>query len=307
MVLLYITIIKRYVHRLLLFFGVGFILLGLWSCNLLTINENLSEYPTVYPSLEKSEINALNAEFQSANNNHICSTLNQYGFTGYSEIFFIDGESPCANRNVVRQEINEIDTLITVAKKSLLKNKTYTGVEDTAGLMIKEIMPINGCTICEGPDYNNVPIELKITFGSQFVDTTEVLNTEITVFVDAKGVNRIWGNWYSEFSRPGFVNYGYEDVQQGMVGWQIDMRPFTGEEQIYTVREEDVRTRPKRVILPHENKNEEVLEIRTSWAVPITYNHTNNNFAGWTAYIDIEEGTLIKLTAAEHNRIKLNL
>ncbi|WP_421774205.1 hypothetical protein [Gracilimonas sp.] len=264
------------------------------SCNLLTVDEEASDYPTTFPAIEFSELDQMNQEYQAANNGHICSTLNKYGFTGYSEIFFESGESPCANREVVRIEIEQTDTLITAAKAALLKNSTYTGVNDTSKLIITELLPIRGCTICEGPGLNNVPIELKITFAEQEVDSNEVIGADITVVVDAEGVNRIWGNWYSDFEAPGFVNYGYEEVQSGMIGWQIDMRPFTGEESIYTVQENDISGKPERVYLPIENESEQQLEIRTCWAIPISYSQ-GPDFEGWIAYVDIEEGFLVDL------------
>lgn len=265
------------------------------ACNLLTVDESLSDYPTVFSSIGLSDLEQMNDEYQADNNGHICSTLNRYGFTGYSEVLFEDGVSPCLSRDIVRVEMDNTDTLVTAAKESLLKNSSYTGVVDTSQLIPTELLPLYGCTICDGPDVNSVPIEWKITFSDQKVDTVQVVGTEIVVFIDALGVNRIWGNWYADFKKPGFVIYGYEEVQQNMVGWQIDMRSYTGEEAIYTVREQDVTNRPKRVYLPYENEDKGQLEIRICWAVPIQYD--GDDFDGWMAYVDIQEGFLVDLKA----------
>lgn len=269
--------------------------MGIISCNLLSVDESLADYPTVYSSIGFSDLEQMNEEYQSANNNHICSTLNRYGFTGYSEIFFEDGVSPCLTRDVVRVVMDNTDTLVSAAKKSLQKNSSYTGVQDTSLLTVKEVLPLYGCTICDGPNVNSVPIEWKVTFGNQFVDSVEVLDTEIAVFIDAVGVNRIWGNWYPDFEVPGFVIYGYEEVQENMIGWQIDMRPYTGEENIYTVKEQDVTTIPERVYLPIEDEGDRKMEVRVCWAVPIHYE--GENFEGWVAYVDIQEGFLVDLKA----------
>jgi hypothetical protein len=78
-----------------------------------------------------------------------------------------------------------------------------------------------------------------------------------------------------------------------MVGWQIDMRQFTGEQQIYTIQPEDLEGRPEKVLFPLENNDQNHLEIRYCWAVPVNYQ--GDNFNGWWAYIDIEEGLLIDL------------
>jgi hypothetical protein len=266
------------------------------SCDLLTVDEDAKSYPTVYSPLERSTVEEMNASYQAANNHHICSTLNVYGFTGFSELFFVDGESPCVNRPVVRIEMTNTDTLEQAAKKALLLNSAYTGVTDTTRLILTNMEPLPGCIICEGPSENRVNIEWKLTYANQRVDTVRVLDTEITVFIDAEGVNRIWGNWFTDFKIPEFVNYGYKDVESGMVGWQIDMRTYTGDESIYTVKAEDITQRPQKVHLQVVDKDTGNLELRTCWSVSIGYSE-NDAFAGWNAYIDTEEGFLVKLEA----------
>lgn len=276
---------------------IALIVLGSISCNLLTAEDEPSEYPTIYPRLKMGELQELNIEYHQANDGRLCSTLNEYGFTGFSKILFEEDEqNPCdrANRTVVRIEMNNADTLVAAAKRSLLKNSIYTGVTDTSKLVLNEISPQPGCINCGSPDEYSANIEWGLTFENQVVDSMEVPGTEIIVFLDALGVNRIWGNWYPEFKVPEFVSFEYLDVQEGIVGWQIDMRNYTGEETIYTVQEQDVTERPYKVYLPVEN--EEGLQIRTCWAVPIS-NSTNENFKGWLAYVDIKEGFLVDLVA----------
>lgn len=269
--------------------------LGFLSCDLLTVNsEGLSEYPTVYAPLDRGELNSLNEQYQQENEGHICSTLNAYGFTGFSELFFVNGESPCAAREVVRIEMTNTDTLEQAAKRTLVKNSDYTGVVDSSELKLLGMEPLPGCTICEGPDENRVNIEYKLTFGNQVVDSAEVLDTEITVFMDAEGVNRIWGNWFAEFKRPEFVTYGYLEVQQQMVGWQIDMRSYTGEEVIYVVKEEDIESVPAKAHVQNFNEANGKLELRTCWVISIDY-PDSQSFGGWVAYVDIEDGFLVKL------------
>lgn len=267
---------------------------GLSSCDLLTVNTDVGEYPSTFHPLETEELEAMNDEYQQANGNHICSTLNEYGLTGFSEVFFQNGVNPCTNREVVRVEMTNIDTLESAAKASLLKNSVYTGVEDTSGLVLKEMNPLPGCTICEGPNENRVDIEWRLVFQNQTIDSVEVLDTEITVFIDAEGVNRIWGNWYSGIKDPEFIKFGFEEVKEGMEGWKVDMRQYTGSENIYTITEEDLEKAPRKVFLPVVE--DEKLKIRACWAIPISYNG-EDEFTGWTAYIDIEEGFLVKFDA----------
>lgn len=292
--------------HLIILFGIVF---GMFSCDLLTISDEALEYPTKYPQLEIGELESLNAEYQSANNGRLCSTLNEYGFTGFSEVLFENGENPCERTNrgddVVRIEMDNPDTLASAAKKILLKNSKYTGIRDTNKLVLNELLPQPGCINCGRPDEFSANIEWKLTFKNQVIDSAEVLGTEITVFMDAEGVNRIWGNWYPDFKIPDFVNFGYLDVMQGMVGWQIDLHDFTGVDSIYTVQEEDITEIPEKVHLPIVDKNSNDLEIRTCWAVPILKSK-DENFLGWIAYIDIEEGFLVDLVSKQEIALKEN-
>ncbi|WP_142453672.1 hypothetical protein [Gracilimonas mengyeensis] len=266
---------------------------GLISCDLLVLDED-TEYPTRIPALKLGELESLNQEYHALNDSTLCSTLNEFGYTGYSTVLFGEEGNPCdrQNREVVRIEMSELDTLESAAKKALWKNRDFTGVQDTTALELTAIIPLPGCTQnCGGPDENSVNIEWKLTFAEQVVDSAKVIGTEIIVVMDARGVNRIWGNWYPEFNVPEFINYGYQDVQEGMVGWEIDMRSFTGEEKIYTIKEEDVGTEPEMVHLPIISDTD--TELRTCWAVSVRYGA--QDFAGWYAFIDIEEGFLVKL------------
>lgn len=267
--------------------------MGIFACDLLSIDEEYKEYPTVYPALSISELQEMNNDFQQSNNGHLCSTLNRYGFTGFSDLFFVNGESPCSLRDVVRIEMTNTDTLVHAARRLLLADSIYTGVRDTTGLILKDMKPLPGCIICEGPEENRANIEYKLTFEEQVLDSIPVKNTEITVSIDAKGVNRIWGNWYSGFKKPEFVNFGYKQVRQELIGLQIDMRSYTGEETIYSVVEEDLVGIPQKVYMPVENEEEGWLEIRTCWQVKISPDYTD--FPGWLAYIDVDEGYLVKL------------
>lgn len=282
-------IVQKNTFLLLLIVGLS----GFYACDLLTVKTEAGEYPTTYHQIDSAELEALNDEYHSQNDGHICSTLNEYGLTGYSEILFEGGESPCSDREIVRIEMTNTDTLVTSAKRSLLKNSVYTGVEDTSALEVKEMEALPGCTICEGPNENRVNIEWKLVFKNQKIDSAEVMDTEISVFLDAVGVNRIWGNWYGDIKDPEFIEYGYEEVQTGMEGWKIDMRSYTGSESIYTIQEEDLEGSPHKIFLPVEE--EDTLKLRACWAVPISYNG-EEDFTGWTAYIDIEEGFLVRLS-----------
>ncbi len=264
------------------------------SCEVLEVAD-FPEYPVKIEAKELRELEELNARYQSENDDHICSTLNEFGYTGFSRVLFPENENPCLEREIVRVQLNEVDTLIDLAKESLLKNQEFTLVSDTNALEIKEVVPLYGCTICEGPGINSVPIEYKITFDEQKIGNTSIRNSNITVFVDSVGVNRIWGNWFPEFTSPGLINVGYLEAQRMLIGWEINMQPLTGEDEVFTINSEHLVNEPEFEFYPYINNG--VLELRRTWNVEVLY--PKESFVGWNANIDVFDGLLLAIEPIE--------
>tara|TARA_B100000965_G_scaffold406031_1_gene442731 strand:+ start:242926 stop:243780 length:855 start_codon:yes stop_codon:yes gene_type:complete len=266
-----------------------FTVVMLASCDLLEVSD-MDEYPVKVNPYTMAELTELNDHYHQLNGGRICSTLNEFGFTGYSRVLFPNDENPCLQREISRIEILDSDSLLDVAKQTLLENQEFTMVTDTSLLELEEVFPLYGCTICEGPETDNKIIEWKFRFSSQKFGNIPVENTEITVFVDALGVNRIWGNWYQEVKSYGLINIGYMQAQESVKGWQFDMNEITGEDYIFTVTETSMTEQPEFRFLPHLNRD--TLELRKSWLVPIMYD--KELIEGWHAYVDAYEGTLLR-------------
>tara|TARA_R110000868_G_scaffold304437_10_gene565134 strand:+ start:6041 stop:6847 length:807 start_codon:yes stop_codon:yes gene_type:complete len=260
------------------------------SCDVLEVAD-FPEYPTKIESLPLEELVLLNQKYIEENEGYICSPLNEFGFTGFSRVLFPNDENPCLTRDVVRSELVYSDSLLDIVKRSLLRNAEYTNVTDTTALEVTEIIPLYGCTICEGQDENSVPLEYKFTFDVQKFEATEVRNSEITVVVDSIGVNRILGNWYPKFESPGLINIGYIDAQKIMIGWEINMEPLIGEKLVFIVEEEHLNEIPEFEYMPFIN--EQVLELRKTWKVPISYK--DETFEGWYANVDVIDGLLLSV------------
>lgn len=266
------------------------------SCDAVVLSE-LSDYPSKIEPLSLLELDELNKMYQSENDDHICSTLNEYGFTGFSRVLFPNDINPCLSKEVVRVELTNSDSLVTVAKEVLVQNKIYTNVSEISALTVFEVTPLAGCTICEGPDVNSVPIEWKISFSSQELGGINVSGSEISVFIDANGVNRIWGNWYPDFQAPGLINVGYIEAQRLLIGWEFDMNSFTGENEMFVVTDEHITEIPALEFLPFENEG--FLELRKTWKVFIS--HPNEEFDGWFANVDVIDGLLLEINALPSN------
>ncbi|MCG8372043.1 MAG: hypothetical protein MI700_00835 [Balneolales bacterium] len=240
------------------------------SCEGLDVSE-IPDYPLKIEPLGLLELDDLNTKYQEENAN-LCSTLNEFGFTGYSRILFPNDINPCNNKEIIRVELQTPDTLVSKAIDAVIKNRFYTNVTDAELLEVQEIVPLYGCTICEGPETNSVPLEWKITFSAQRIDGLEVFGSEINVFVDILGVNRIWGNWIPDFYAPGLLDVGYIQAEMEVIGKEIELASITGQDSSFVVTEEHVIKPSVLQIFPYVNEFGE-LEFRKTWKVTVGYTY----------------------------------
>lgn len=261
------------------------------SCNLVTVDEELTVYPTKIAPLDVNALQKKDQDYKTLNNNRICSTLNEYGFTGFSRVLFPNGQNPCLSRDIIRIEMGRADTLINYASSTVRKNGLYTGVTDSSNLVVKEFAPLYGCTICEGPDINNEIIEWKITFEEQQADGILVSGTEITVFIDAFGVNRIWGNWYNGFYNPDRPNVSFEEARLLLIGLQLN---FQSDNLNVNFEIQDDFMSTSETIEIRSYLNEGNLEIRKGYVIIIHNPELQDQ--NWEAFIDVMDGKVLSLS-----------
>lgn len=276
----------------LIFFGIYAAVLITAACTLVNLDEENSIYPTRISPLDITTLQQRNTEYHELNNNRLCSTLNEYGFTGFSRVLFPNDENPCLTREVVRVELVETDTLVSFAKRVLLDNQIYTGVFDTTALELVESQALFGCTICEGPDINNVIIEWKVSFAAQRVDSLRLEGTGLTVFIDAEGANRIFGNWYPDFFNPERPNFDFTEARNSLIGFEVNVTDDDVQLQ-FNVEDEDLSLLERMALRTMQREGK--LEFRRGWL--ITIDHPQREGAGWTAFVDVIDGQLLSLDA----------
>lgn len=278
------TVIRKEIIYLFIFFTAC-----LWGCDSLSIDEKVDEYPVIIERLTISDLQVLNQKYHEKNNNLICSTLNEYGFTGYSRVLFPDNVNPCLSRNELKKEIPFSNSLLYLAKEVLEENAEYTGVEVTESLVLEDITSLNGCTICEG-DINSVPLQWKFTFQPQVINDIEVMDSEILVYMDMNGVNRIWGNWFP-VTDPGFVEFGSVAAKEKALGMKV--RYANAKNQIFEqeIAQEHLSGEPELKFVPIEI--EERLEIHKAWVFNVLQENTQE--VRWNIFISTVTGDVLKV------------
>lgn len=265
------------------------LLLFVTGCDVFNFDQEALIYPTQLEKLDMEELLELNEEFQSANDN-ICSTLNEYGFTGFSTVLFEGESSPCIGHEPAKIELTEPDTLLDLAIQSLLKNEKYTGVDNADRLVLKAMESLEGCITCEGPEIDSRTLEWKFVFEQQEMNGMNVHDTSITVIVDANGVNRIWGNWYREPYIPARANFLPDEIVQKLDGqtirWEegdtVYEHTIVGDRLVLP----DIKT-----IIPFENREEDRLELRSGWKIDIP--DQSVPFGGWIVISDKIDGRIL--------------
>ncbi|MEQ9089907.1 MAG: hypothetical protein RIE52_02385 [Balneola sp.] len=276
------TVIRKEIAYLFIFFIACF-----WGCESLSLNDKIDEYPVIIERLTVSDLEALNQKYHEENNNLICSTLNEYGFTGYSRVLFPDNVNPCLSRNELKQEISFSNDLLYLAKQVLKENAEYTGVENTENLVLENITSLNGCTICEG-NINSVPLQWKFTFQPQVVNNLEVKDTRILVYMDMNGVNRIWGNWFP-VTDPGFVDFGSVAAMNKIIGMKA--RYANSKNQVFEqeIAQEHLYGEPELKFVPIEI--DERLEIHKAWVLNVLQENTQE--VRWNIFISTVSGDVL--------------
>ncbi len=254
----------------------------------------IPDYPITIPPIGLLELDDLNTVYQQKNQNKLCSTLNEFGYTGFSRVLFPNDVNPCSSRIPEAVELSSPDVHLEKAISAILFNKDFTNVSNANNLVLEEALPLYGCTICEGPETNSVPIEWKFTFSPQVFNGMEVNGSEITVFVDVDGVNRIWGNWYETFYAPTLLDVGFVEAENSLIGLEIDLNEIANVDSVFTITSEDIGRAKNFEIIPFLNEFSE-LELRKSWIVPITFK--DDQIESLFANVDAVDSRLLRITA----------
>ncbi len=270
----------------ILFFAVSFS-----ACETISDSEDPKDYPAFIPELERATLNSLNEQYHSTNNGQICSPLNEYGFTGFSRILFPSDENPCLSRKETLVELPFSESILEIARQSLVFNSQFTGVENVSDLQIEEIISLDGCTICEGPDINNVPLQWKITFSSQKVNDIPVSGSSIAVYQDVNGVNRIWGNWYKDIVDPGFVIVGSKAAREKLIGERLRYRNEQNQILEQEIYEEHIDEKPQ--LFYQLIKRNDGAEIHKVWKLFVYQNGTKTK--KWEINISTISGDILSV------------
>ena len=278
-------VIRKELAYLLLIFGAFYV--GCESLSTVDVND---DYPVFIKRLEMNELRVLNDVYHQMNKGLICSTLNEYGLTGFSRVLFPNDINPCLNREIEKQELIYDDDFLNLVKLKLFENAAFTGTREIESLTLADITSLDGCTICEGPDINNVPLQWKFTFEPQQVNGIIVSGTEVVVYLDSNGINRIWGNWYPVVD-PGFIEFGSSEAKKSVVGMKVRYANETNQIFEQEITEDHIFEAPE---LMYVAVNVDAgLEIHKVWILKVLQHNTSQ--IRWNIFFSTITGEVLEV------------
>jgi hypothetical protein len=228
-----------------------------------------SDYPTTYSAISSDKISQMRSSFASGNI-YMTTTLNEFGFCGYS------GDPLIVDQPPINGIITEPD-VIRIVKKFVADNRSETGVENADELKFSQLV--------SGSGYNG-SIGWSLRSSNQKVDTIEVLYSSILFHLTNSEVTYCLGNWYPYIYIPENFKVDRDKARASLLDKVVSHSNIAGEPYYVTISAEDLNqgtTGLKIVPITTGDK----IELRVAWLFnipgPVYYK----------IYIDVMTGKII--------------
>ena len=227
------------------------------------------DYPTTYYILSSGALSKQRSEY-SSRNPYISSSLNEFGFCGYSGAPLSVTTPPSAGAKT-REEI------IDIVKHFVSENRNETGVDHPDAITFSVASTDTG--------YNG-SVGWYFRTANQRADTIEVLNTSILFHVTNASMTLCCGNWYPEIFIPRKFNISQDVAKNNLIGKVVSHYSFDGTLSQVTIAAADVENSSVNLkIIPAEDDGK--IELHLCWQVnipaPVYYE----------IYIDVMTGSII--------------
>jgi hypothetical protein len=116
------------------------------------------------------------------------------------------------------------------------------------------------------------------------------MDSEILVYIDKNGVNRIWGNWFP-VTDPGFVDFGSVAAKEKALGMKV--RYADSKNQVFEqeIAQEHLSGEPELKFVPIEI--DEKLEIHKAWVLNVLQENTQE--VRWKIFISTVSGDVLEV------------
>jgi len=228
-----------------------------------------STYPTTFKVIPSETISQMRTSF-SSNNKYLTTTLDDFGFCGYSGDPLIVDSPPI-------QELLTESGAIDLVKNFVSENRSETGVENPDDLHFIQISPSSG--------YNGA-IGWYLKTSYQKVDTIQVMYSEIIFHITNREVTFCIGNWFPNIDIPRNFNFNQNKAKTLLINKVVSHYTIAGQPYYVTISKSDLDNSTIGLkILPITTDDK--IELRVGWLFnipgPVYYK----------IYIDVMTGEII--------------
>jgi len=230
-----------------------------FACTLLSCDKNnLSysgdpNYPTVIQKLNSATHSELKTAY-AKKYKYFISTINEYGFCSYYDDVFTPVDNPPLLNPLTQTEATEL------IKSFVSQNPTITGVKNSADL--KLTLSYSDTGFWDNSTYWNV------RSANQFIDTIEVLNTQIMFEIKNRELRSCVGNWYPTIYIPGKFNLDRDQAKSSLLNKVVWHSTIAGVPYSATITTASLAASTTRlVVVPYTINNQ--IELRVTWQINI--------------------------------------
>lgn len=235
-----------------------FLIFLLFACTLVSCDKtdllysDDPNYPTVIKKLSPSAVTDLKTAF-AQKNKYFISSINEYGFCGLGELNNTHDSPPLLNPLTQAEAIEK-------AKNFVSQNPAITGVKNSADLKITM-------------EYSDTGYWDKATYWygrsvNQFIDTIEILNSQIGFQIKNRELRSCIGNWYPDVYIPNKFNVSRDKAKASLTGKIVWHYTIAGVPYSATITTSSLAASTTRlVIFPNTFNNQ--IELRVTWQINI--------------------------------------
>ena len=236
------------------------------SCNDSEVNPfDSNQYPTTLQRLNENDQESIQERLNRKLGSKYKALLNQFGILN-DNLLYNEGTS----------SILDQDSVITIAKETVLYLSEFNNVTDTSDLKIKSVVHYKSSWL--------------IIFDNQFYQGLEILDTDIQVLI-TDSILEISGHHFSEVFIPHIRNFIKKDVITNIWNEKIEYSCRGGGGTVVVNDESIMYDEIKTVIFPFISSDYNSLALHVVWKIPIEVEHGER----WEYFIDVVSGKVVAL------------
>lgn len=210
------------------------------------------DYPSTYPRLASQTLEQLRMDF-AQNNAYLRSSLSDFGFCSSFD-YEVDAPRPPVLDSLTEAEAEEI------IRNFVSHNPAPTGVMHPEDFRLERIW--------KRPAHSDGSTSWIVKSSNQYVDTMEVLASQIYFHISNRELVRVEGNWFPEVYVPGNFRIDLKAAKLLLIDRVVSHYTIAGIEWKVRVSGENLKESTSALkILPMEY--EDRIELHVGWEIYI--------------------------------------